>query len=91
MPTGDHGSALYRIQVRGRLDENWSAWFEGMTITVERSDSYTTVTTLAGPVTDQAALHGILSRIRDLGLPLLSVQCIEEENPSFLQEEVSTR
>jgi hypothetical protein len=78
MPTQDHESAVYRIQVRGRLGENWSAWFEGMTVTVERSDGRTTVTTLTGPVTDQAALHGILSRIRDLGLPLLSVQCLEE-------------
>jgi hypothetical protein len=78
MPIGDHESAVYRIRVRGRLDENWSTWFEDMAITVERSDDHTTVTTLTGPVTDQAALHGILSRIRDLGLPLLSVQCLEE-------------
>jgi len=81
--------AIYEIRVQGRLDETWSTWFDGMAVTVGKSSSHKTVTTLAGPIADQAALHGILSRIRDLGLPLLSVQCLEEETPSFLQEEAN--
>jgi len=64
--------ATYQIQVRGRLAGNWTDWFEGMALgTAQRSDG-TTVTTLVGPL-DQAALYGILRRIRDLGLPLVEV------------------
>ncbi|MBL7065918.1 MAG: hypothetical protein ISS49_17210 [Anaerolineae bacterium] len=58
----------YQIQVQGRLDEDWSDWFSGMTVTFESG-----VTTLTGPVADQAALRGILTRIWDLNLTLLSV------------------
>jgi len=90
MPIADRKPVVYQIEVQGRLDETWSTWFDGMAVTVGKSGSHKTVTTLAGPVTDQAALHGILSRIRDLGLPLLSVQRLEKETPSFLQEEIST-
>jgi hypothetical protein len=61
--------AVYEIQVQGRLDDGWASWFDAMAITVERG-----ITTLAGTVADQAALHGILIKIRDLGLPLLSVK-----------------
>jgi hypothetical protein len=60
----------YEIRVEGILDEHWSAWFDGMQVTPE-SDG---VTVIAGPVTDQAALHGLLAKIRDLGLPLISVR-----------------
>jgi hypothetical protein len=59
---------LYEIKVRGQLDEKWSEWFGGMTITFD-SD----VTTLTGPVVDQAALRGMLSKIWDLNLTLISV------------------
>jgi len=90
MPIADRKPVVYQIEVQGRLDETWSTWFDGMAVTVGKSGSHKTVTTLAGPVTDQAALHGILSRIRDLGLPLLSVQRLEKETPSFPKEEVST-
>lgn len=60
----------YRIRVRGHLDDRWSEWFQGLSI--QRHEDGTTV--LAGPVVDQAALHGVINRIRDLGLPLLSVK-----------------
>jgi hypothetical protein len=73
--------ARYRIKVRGRLDERWSDWFNGMTIASERG-----ITTLTGAV-DQAALHGILSKIRNLNLTLISVTPIEsEKDSSHLQQ-----
>jgi hypothetical protein len=65
---------MYRIVVQGRLDESWSARFDDMALTVERSEDGSAVTTLSGTVSDQPALHGLLARIRDLGLPLLSVE-----------------
>jgi len=64
----------YRVRVRGRLDDRWSSWFSGLT--VHRRDDGTTV--LIGPVADQAALHGVICRIRDLGLPLLSVNRVSD-------------
>ena len=60
----------YEIRVEGVLDEQWSAWFDGMQITSEPDG----VTVIVGPVTDQAALHGLLAKVRDLGLPLISVR-----------------
>lgn len=60
---------LYEIRIKGHLDDKWADWFEGLTIT--RGDNGETL--LRGPVSDQAALHGLLRRVRDLGLPLLSV------------------
>jgi len=64
---------VYEIRVRGVLDEKWSDWFDGFTITPQADDE----TLLVGPVPDQAALHGLLAKIRDLGLPLLSVKRVE--------------
>ena len=66
---------IYRIRVRGILDEKWSDWFDGFTIKPQVDDE----TLLAGPVADQAALHGLLNKIRDLGLPLLSVERVKSE------------
>ncbi|MCK4315011.1 MAG: hypothetical protein KAX24_04495 [Anaerolineae bacterium] len=66
--------SLYHIRVKGILDEKWSDWFDGFAITPQPDDE----TLLAGPVADQAALHGLLAKIRDLGLPLLSVQRVED-------------
>ncbi len=67
-------SEFYRFRVRGHLDDRWSEWFEGLVI--QRQEDGTTV--LVGPVVDQAALHGVITRIRDLGLPLLSVKrCVD--------------
>jgi hypothetical protein len=62
--------AVYRIRVKGNLDHRWSGWFDSFTITPQAHDE----TLLTGPVVDQAALHGLLAKIRDLGLPLLSIQ-----------------
>jgi hypothetical protein len=60
----------YEIRVYGVLDSGWSTWFGGMQISTDEDDC----TTIAGPVADQAALHGLLARIRDLGLELLAVR-----------------
>ena len=65
--------AAYRIKVQGGLNQDWSDWFDGLSITVEHPSVGLGITTLTGTVTDQVALHGLLARIRDLGLPLLLV------------------
>jgi len=64
---------FYQIRVKGHLDDKWSDWFEGLTITLEADGE----TLLSGPVTDQAALHGLLKKIGNLGLTLLSVNRVE--------------
>ena len=64
------------IRIRGHLDRRWSDWFEGLAITYPADDE----TRLRGPVRDQAALHGLLAKIRDLGLTLLSVNLLEERD-----------
>jgi hypothetical protein len=67
---------LYEIRIQGLLDESWSDWFDGLTI-IPQPDG---ATLLTGPLTDQAALHGVLNRIRDIGLPLLSVRQTESRD-----------
>ncbi len=62
-------AAIYQIRVKGKLDPAWSDWFDGFTITPQDDDE----TLLKGPVADQAELHGLLAKIRDLCLPLLAV------------------
>ena len=74
----------YEIHVHGRLDPSWSEWFDGLTITHETSGD----TLLAGPVADQAALHGVMSRIRDLGLVLLTVVRCEPATKNVPSTEV---
>jgi hypothetical protein len=69
---------VYRISVQGRIDESWSDWFAGMAITSERTGDGPHVTTLVGPVSDQAALRGILSKIWDLNLTVISMTRIAE-------------
>ena len=68
----------YEIRVKGRLDPRWAAWFDGLTLT-HGSDG---TTMIHGPVADQAALHGLLQKIRDLGLPLISVNHVAPGHPS---------
>jgi len=68
---------VYQIKVRGILDGKWSDWFDGLAITPLPSG----VTLLTGPVADQAALHGLLNKIRDIGLPLLAVNRVGIEEP----------
>ena len=67
----------YEIRVRGHLDTRWAAWFDGLTLT-HGSDG---TTIIHGPVADQAALHGLLQKARDLGLPLISVIQGEPDHP----------
>jgi hypothetical protein len=67
---------IYEIRVKGNLEARWSDWFDGFAITPAGKDE----TLLAGPVADQPALHGLLHKIRDLGLPLLSVQQVEGDS-----------
>jgi hypothetical protein len=69
------GRGVYHIRVKGNLDLRWSDWFGGFAITPVGDEE----TLLIGPVADQAALHGVLHKIRDLGLPLLAVQRLEDE------------
>ena len=70
----------YEIRIKGHLDDRWAEWFEGLTITLEEDGD----TLLTGPVIDQAALHGLLKKVRDLGLPLHSVSSVEPGPPTPL-------
>lgn len=72
-----HQPACYQITIQGRLATDWEDWFEHMTITHQWNSAGVTTTMLAGIVTDQAALHGILRKIAALGLLLLSVNLID--------------
>ncbi len=64
---------VYQIRVKGHLGHQWTDWFEDLTITLEEDGD----TLLTGPVIDQAALHGLLKKVRDLGMPLVSVSPVE--------------
>lgn len=76
MSTGQHpGPRRYEIRVRGHLEPRWAAWFDGMTLTHDSDGT----TAIAGPVVDQAALHGLLHTLRDTGLPLVSLTPVEPD------------
>jgi hypothetical protein len=80
-PTTDPGQpAIYQIRLKGHLGSQWTDWFEGLTITLENNGD----TLLTGPVIDQAALHGLLKKVRDLGTPLVSVSPVEPGPPTTL-------
>lgn len=68
-------SPVYQIRVKNHLNHQWTDWFNGMSITLEEDG----VTVLTGPVLDQAALHGLLKKVRDLGLMLVSVNSVESD------------
>jgi len=73
-PERDAGQPMiYEIRIKGHLSHHWTDWFEGLTITLEEDGD----TLLTGAVVDQAALHGLLKKVRDLGMPLLSVNSVE--------------
>ena len=73
-PTTDPGQpAIYQIRLKGHLGSQWTDWFGGLTITLEEEGE----TLLTGPVVDQAALHGLLKKVRDLGMPLVSVNRLQ--------------
>jgi hypothetical protein len=69
LQTDPNQPEVYQIRIKGHLDPEWTEWFAGLTITLEENGE----TLLTGTVTDQAALHGLLRKVRDLGMPLLSV------------------
>ena len=66
---------VYQIRLKGHLDSQWTDWFDDLTITLEEDGD----TLLTGPVVDQAALHGLLKKVRDLGMPLVSVSPLEND------------
>lgn len=73
--SGKNKRSIYRLVVKGVLDSRWADWFDGLDLEPASENE----TALTGPVEDQAALHGILAKIRDLGLTLLSVQMLEKQ------------
>jgi hypothetical protein len=76
--TGPHHSpGRYEIRLRGHLDSRWAAWFDGLSLTNENDGT----TIICGPVADQAALYGLLQKVRDLGLPLVSVTPVQPGQP----------
>jgi hypothetical protein len=72
MSTPTAKTEYYQIRLKGHLEARWMKWFDGMTITLDDNGD----TLLSGPVVDQAVLHGLLKKVRDVGLPLLSVNCV---------------
>jgi hypothetical protein len=80
-PKMDPGQPMvYQFRIKGHLGSQWTDWFEGLTITLEEDGN----TLLTGPVVDQAALHGLLKKVRDLGMPLVSVSPVEPGPPTTL-------
>ena len=77
-------STEYEIRVKGHLDARWSAWFDGLRLTKESGGT----TGISGPVVDQAALHGLLQKLRDVGMPLLS---ITQVSPDLTSSEPTSR
>ena len=76
--TGPHNSpGRYEIRLRGHLDSRWAAWFDGLSLSNENDGT----TIIGGPVVDQAALHGLLQKVRDLGLALVSVTEVQPDQP----------
>lgn len=77
-------SEIYQIRIKGHLGRQWAAWFEGLTITLEDNGD----TLVTGPVIDQAALHGLLKRVRDLGATLISVTRLERDQAAAPDDDI---
>ena len=75
-----HEPELYEIRLQGHLENRWANWFDGLTITALDNGE----TLLTGPVVDQAALHGLLRKVRDVGMPLISVVCVKPDQAEAL-------
>ena len=82
----DRESDRYEIRIKGHLDPRWAAWFEGMSLTSESDGT----TNIHGPVVDQAALHGLLQKLRDVGLPLVSVIQVKRDQPGLRHRNAET-
>lgn len=76
-PAGRHAPGRYQLRIQGHLDEHWAAWFAGLTLV--RDNDGTTI--LRGGVADQAELHGLLAKVRDLGATLISVTPLDDDVP----------
>ncbi len=73
-----HEPGRYEIRVQGHLNGRWAAWFDALSLSRETDGT----TVISGPIADQAALHGLLQKVRDTGLPLISVICVEPDPAS---------
>lgn len=80
--TDPHQPVVYRVRIRGHLGPGWTEWFEGLTITLEDNGD----TLLSGPVVDQAALHSLLKKVRDLGIPLILVSRVDASHADASDE-----
>ena len=76
------GPEPYEIRIQGHLDQRWAGWFDGLTLTLEDNGD----TLLTGRVVDQAALHGLLRKVRDLGMPLISVNRIKPDQKNASED-----
>ena len=74
--TGQSTPGRYEIRVKGHLNSRWAAWFDGLSLSAESDGT----TIIHGSIADQAALHGLLQKVRDTGLPLVSVTCVETDS-----------
>jgi hypothetical protein len=82
MSTGDHHDAgRYEIRLKGHLEARWAAWFDGLSLTHDSDGT----TLISGQVADQAALHGLLQKVRDVALPLVSVTQVDQPDLSTIQ------
>ena len=79
--TPTSNAKVYEIRLQGHLEAHWVKWFDGLAITLDENGN----TLLSGPVEDQAALHGLLKKVRDLGMPLISVSPVEPRPPTTLE------
>ncbi len=71
--SGYEGQGDYEIKAKGHLDQQWCSWFEGLKMSTEFAEDGTPITVFSGSIVDQAALHGVLGKIRDINMPLISV------------------